>query len=184
MVVETCSAKCHQELRDRVDAIVEERHPGLLDRKPLVLDPYVGDESAIAKLSARSRVEDDITGPLRYRIAKFYIELYDLDVQPGHLLILAERSPGSNTETVVVDGVAYTVFESGIISPRRYNNGERVSPEDISYYYERVVGGWQQHRADEYPCEFLRDEDMKAPRYGDTEGTTLSFVEHGLTALQ
>jgi len=180
-----CSAQCHKQLDAEVDRIVEERYPGLLDKQPLIVDPYVGDESAIAKLSARSRVGDALTFPLRWQIAHFYIELHRLPIKPGHVLILAERAAGRNSQEVLVNGKMYKFMEGGIIRRLRYNDGTYITPEKhYGYYYERVEGGWQEHRPDDdpWPHAFISDSQMKAPEYGDIEGTTLSIVEHGFAA--
>lgn len=181
-----CSEKCHDELKARIAAAMKERHANLLG-KSLVLDPAVGDEYSIARSSARMHVSDEITWPLRLSVAQFYVEQLDLDVDPAHLLILTQQSPGSNTQDVCVDGKMYTAYNGGYVTEIVYQNGTRATPENhYGYYYERIPTGWQEMRPADDPWErkFHPDAKLKPPQFGETSGTTaISIPEHGTYAV-
>lgn len=174
---EICSDECNKKLKAVVEQIVKQEHPELIG-KSLVLDPEVGDEYAIARLSAYSRIRDNLTRPMRVKIAENSMEQIGLaGVSAEHLVLLAERSPGSNTQDVEIDGAMYHVFESGLIKPIARGYG---------YHYRRVEGGWQEVRPDNdpYTRKFIADDQLTPTQYGEIAGAdALSVIEHSLVMM-
>ena len=169
-----CSPECKKEFDRRVEEIFRKRHSDLIG-KSLVIDPAVGDEYEIARISAKMRIEDELSRPVRLENLRENLKRLGLEKwlpYAEHLMILNERQAGSNTVDVMLDGELYTVYYSGDIEPT----------DGYGYYWKRVDGGWQEVRPadDPYTREFIPDEKMEFPKYGDVEGAAaLSVVEHG-----
>lgn len=177
-----CGKACDESLKLKIEEIARQRQPRLYQAKDageeLVLDPYVGDEYGIARLSLESRIQDDLTR--HCRIDRLRERLAYLQIDPSlaaALICLADRAPGQNWVDVAINGNFYQVFHSG--SARSNDFGQKTG-----YYWERVAEGWQEHRKDELSCRFISDGELKPPAYGDVAGASaLSVIEHGSSAI-
>jgi hypothetical protein len=167
-----CSQECQKEFDRRVEEIFKQRHGNLIG-KSLVLDPAVGDEYEIARISAKSRIEDELSRSVRLQELRENMRKLALSPELAeHLTMLNESAVGSNTVDIMINDVLYTVYFDGFIKPTK----------GYGYYWKRVPNGWQEVRDDEYQPRFLRDEDMRFPHYGDVEGASaITVIEHHAT---
>jgi len=175
-----CSKECQEKFNQKVEEIFRKRHSNLIG-KSLIVDPAVGDEYEIARISARMRIEAELSRKVRIQelqenIKRLGLVIPELGLEKTaeHLMVLNERQAGSNTVDVMIKGKLYTVYYSGAVEETK----------GYGYYWVRVEGGWQEVRADEFTPEFIPDEKMRFPEYGDVEGSpAISLVEHGVEHL-
>lgn len=172
-----CSSECGHVFKAEVQRRARAQQPRLYAAKDageeMVLDPWVGDEYAIARLSLESRIGDDLTRP--WRTARMQETCRALGVPPElapAMVILADRQAGMNFVELLIDGRPVHAYQSG---------GGKLQEPIAGYFWERVPGGWQEHRPDDdpYPRLLLSDAELRAPKYGDVAGASaLSWPEH------
>ena len=164
-----CSPECQKKFNEKVEELFRERHADLIG-KSLIIDPAVGDEYEIARISAKMRIKDELSRPVRIENLKENLKRHGLEEwlpYAEHLMILNERQCGSTTVDVMLDRL-YTVYYSGEIEPTR----------GYGYYWTRADDGWQEITP-EGLGDFIPDDKMRFPEYGDVEGApALSVVEH------
>lgn len=170
-----CSEKCQQEFDRRVEEIFRRRYSRLIG-KSLILDPSVGDEYEIARICAKMRIESELSRHVRLENLRKNMNELGLPTEfAEHIMILVERESGSNSTDVEIAGSLWRVYYSGEIEQ---TNG-------YGYYWKRLANGWLEVRADNYPPDFIPDEKMRFPAFGDIAGAAaLSIVEHGPDALK
>jgi hypothetical protein len=166
-----CSKACEQRLREEIDAELRVESPEVFG-PPIIIDPEVGDERQLAYLSAYSHKRDARTrGQRLANLRKNAAALGLPDALCRDMLILAENSPGSNTETVEIDERYFRVYESGHITEERL--------ADLSGYWHKYLDGfWLEIRDDEYAGEL-----QLSPVQPRTTGATVNLVEHGAAAI-
>ena len=131
----------------------------------------MGDEYEIARISAKMRIEAELSRSVRIENLRENLRKLGLEKwlpYAEHLMILNERQCGSTTVDVLLDGQLYNIGYSGDIVPTK----------GYGYHWVRTDRGWQEVTP-EGVGEFIPDEKMSFPKYGDVEGApALSVVEH------
>lgn len=101
--------------RQSAEKWFDKKYPNL---PKMILDPSVGDEYQIARISAISHLTDAATRDLRLEHLKnnLVTQGFPRDLAPD-VLALTERVPGQNFETFRLGGNFYDISETGAINP-------------------------------------------------------------------
>jgi len=175
-----CSTDCGVSSKELVESKAREISPELYRAKDngevCILDPYVGDEYSISRLSLESRIKTSLTRQLRLENLKFNCNKFDIDEKYAwDLLLMAEKSAGSNYIDIELCDRFFTVYETGGIK-----ESSLLSQYGFWWKWVENLNGWVEIRKDHYRS--FRESPLKPSTYGDTD-TTLSVFEHGMVAL-
>jgi len=175
-----CSEACRRALAERVREIARRRFPRLYEGPPVILDPYVGDEKAIARESLEERVWYGLTRPSR--VARAVAEARALGLpDPERIgrdaVVLAEREPGSNTATIEVAGRYFHVSDMGVF---REFPAEAWWPDVPWWVLDQVRLRWIEAWEDREfgPVHRVLPSPVLPPRFGDETASALSALEH------
>ena len=163
-----CSPECQRKFNAKVDEIFRQRHGNLIG-KSLIIDPYVGDEYEIARISAKDRIEAELSRHVRLENLRENMNRYGLPTKfAEHVMMLVESAAGANYANFKFADKFYCIFYGGSVKPI----------DKCCCYWKRMDDGWVEILDGEV-WKVIRDSDMRYPHFGDVEGAlAINLIEH------